>query len=211
MSITTRKVFTALAATVLTAATASAQAVNYSTTGQFSGLPGFCSDPVALTVVTCSVGGATGFDLTFTGANGINLGTPTSASIGSFLLTGPLAGSVVAPPGVTFTLIINQTTPGAPGTGAFVGAITGTVETSPITGDRSQLVWRPQQFVNIGPVNYEFIFDTTSPANGTGRNIAINAVTSLEARVTVPEPATVLLMGSGLAALGFFGARRKKN
>ena len=207
-----RSAIAGTATVALATGAAGAQPVNYTTTGQFSGAPGFCADPVALAVVNCS-GGPTGFNLQFTGTAGINLGSPTTGQLGTFLLTGPATGSVTAPAGIVFTLFINQTTPTG-GTGSFVGAISGTVSTSTVNGNTSQLVWRPQQFVNIGPVNYEFIFDNTLPAAGTGRNISINATTTLEARITntaVPEPATVVLMGSGLAALGFFGARRKKN
>ena len=213
MSSITRKVFTALATSALAASAASAQAVNYTTTGYFTSLAATCNQAApGLLVVACTNG--TGFSLTFTGDAGVNIGSPSTSQLGTFLLTGPASGTVTALPGdVMFTLVINQTTPSG-GSGNFVGSITGSVTTDPFAGNTSSLVWRPQQFVNIGPVNYEFIFDNTLPAGGTGRNISINNSTTLEARIVntaVPEPATVVLMGSGLAALGFFGARRKKN
>jgi hypothetical protein len=196
MSSITRKVLTALVASAVTASAASAQLVGYSTSGFFTSAFATCNG-----TAVCTGGG---FTLSFTPEAPITVSTPTTGSLGDFLLTATGGGTVNVPPGqVMFTLVINQTTPSG-GTGNFVGSVSGNVTTVP--GPASQLVFRPNSSLSIGDVRYDFVLDASG-----NRQIAINRNTSLEANINVvPEPATVLLMGSGLAALGFFGARRKK-
>jgi hypothetical protein len=198
MSSITRKVLTALVASTVAASAAVAQGpVNYSTSGQFSGGAG-CSTNV------CS---GSGFTLTFNGASttlpGLNANPFTFSSLGMFNLTGTGTASGT----VLFNLMITQTTPSG-GTGNAVGNISGTVTTGP-GGFGSTLIFSPNSTVNIGDVTYVLQFD--QPGGITIANNGPNTETTINARITaVPEPATVILMGSGLAALGFFGARRKK-
>jgi len=190
-------------ATVALVATAGqAQVVNFTTTGFFTSAFAGCNG-----TATCTGGG---FSLTFLPTAGVNLGTPTTTSLGGFSLSGT-GSAAVAPGVVTFTLMISQTTPTI-GAANYIGSVSGNVTTSG-PGNISNLIWTPNQFVSIGPVNYQLIFDTIGPAANVGLNIPINDVRGINARITssvIPEPATFVLMGSGLAALGFFGARRKK-
>ena len=52
--------------------------------------------------------------------------------------------------------------------------------------------------------------DQGAPGAFAARNLTGSASLLAPPNTTVPEPATIVLMGSGLAAIGFFGARRKK-
>ena len=52
--------------------------------------------------------------------------------------------------------------------------------------------------------------DVGAPGALDVRNLTGTASLLAPPNTTVPEPATIVLMGSGLAAIGFFGARRKK-
>jgi hypothetical protein len=204
MSSMVRKVLATLAMSAAAATAASAQ-VNYTTTGQFTGGGAACN-------LTTNCVGPNGYSLSFLGAATTlpGLNPPTFSSLGTFVLTAG-AGAVTVPSGVVFfTLTLNQTTPTV-GTRTAAGSISGTVSSSPTAGFGSTLVWSPTQFINIDPIQYQILFDQP-----TGLSIALNGPlteTTVNARITtqaVPEPATVVLMGSGLAALGFFGARRKK-
>ena len=202
MSAKFSKFLTAFAASAMAASVASAQAINYTTSGTFSSAFATCNG-----TATCTGGG---FTLNFIPTTGTNIGAPSTVSLGSFSLTG--TGDVTVAPGVvTFTLMINQLTPTG-GTGSFVGSISGNVSTDPVSGDISNLIWTPNQNVTIDPVLYTLIFDTTGPAAGIGLNIPINNIRGINARVvsTIPEPSTYALMGTGLR--GLLGvARRKKN
>lgn len=200
MTSTFRKVFTAVVATALTATAASAQLVNFSTTGVFTSPAATCNG-----TNVCAGGG---FTLTFNGASTAAPGlvTPTFSTLGTFTLTG--TGSASVNPGVVnFALTINQTSP-TMGSGVASGTIFGSVTT--VGGNSSTLVFTPNRFVNIDPVQYEILFTA-------GNGVAINnngpgTVTSIDARITsnvIPEPSTYALMGTGL--LGLLGvARRNK-
>jgi hypothetical protein len=207
-----RNVVGVLVGGALAAGSAGAQ-INYTTQGFFSG-PGTTASGVtcttaAATLASCAGGG---FTLLFTGTAGINLANNTITSLGTFNLTG--TGNVTVPAGaINFTLNVNQTTPSS-GLGVFVGAITGTVNTTGGT-NFSSLIWTPNQFVTIGSTTYQMIYDNVGPAANIGLGIPINNTRGISALVTtptgVPEPGTVALMATGLAGLLPIVVRRRRN
>ena len=183
--------------------------VNYTTQGFFSGsgISGLGCTTVAAATATCSGGG---FTLVFNASPGVNLANGTVTSFGTFNLTG--TGTVTVPPGaVFFTLLVNQTTPTG-GQATFTGMIAGTVSTA--GGNFSSLVWSPNQFGTVGSTHYEMIYDNVGPGANIGLGIPINntrGISALVTTTTTPEPATVTLLLTGVAALVPVAIRRRRN
>jgi hypothetical protein len=107
--------------------------------------------------------------------------------------------------GQVFTLALSFVQPGT-ATTSFNATLSGVVQQ---TNQGVLLVFNPSSNNNV-------LFSNGLTANVSISNpIGVNAENPAQQisgaiQSTVPEPATVVLMGSGLAALGFFGARRKK-
>ena len=197
------------AVAVMGAIPATAQTVTFSTSGSFSG--------TGCTTTQCNFDG---FVLSYTGATSTSYAAPTIVDLGSF--TTVCSGCSVLtqgaiPAGVTFTLTITQTNPTS-GSTTFVGTVTGTLQVNPTA---SSLIWSPSSFTSaIDGATYALITDNGAGVTG---KIAINAPvdgattpnsTSVKAQVsvtTVPEPASMALMASGLLGLIPIVRRRRNN
>ena len=175
--------------------------VQWTTTGDFGGGSSF--------VVFGPDGNGDTATLTYTGNPGGNVtvptgfeGVPINSNFGNFDLdfNGP-NDIFFAPGGVNqpFTLTIHQTSPTG-GNGNFLGTINGSIVSA--NASTLELVWSTPQ-VTIGGVVYRL--DNVS-INNPGNN---NGITSVQGDLTVavPEPATMMLLGTGLLAA--FRARRK--
>lgn len=189
-----RSVAAGAVALSLSAAVAGAQTFSYQTSGVFnSALLAGCNGSNV-----CGFGGGS---LTFTGVNSPILDSGSFITLGRFDWTGSMNQT---PTDVTFTLLLAQTSPTV-GDGNFAGTITGTIKLG--GSNFSSIIWAPTaQALTIAPVNYKI--DFTSGHDGVVIPTFGSTVTGIA--VVTPEPGTILLLGSGIAGLGLFGLRRRR-
>lgn len=186
----------AATAVALSASAAVAQSITYTTTGTFGG--GTCTAGSS----TCTVGGMTiqYIGLTNTTNPGAVGGT-AAAPFGRFQTSGTGSGTFSTP----FTLTITQTNPAA-GSGAFSGTVSGVLQ---FDASGVNVVFSNTTVV-LGGGMYTYrlpstVFPIAEPNVNDGR-------TSIQGTLTVvPEPSTILLLGTGIAGLGLFGVRRRKS
>jgi hypothetical protein len=208
MNITARLTAAALAASLAFALPASAQLIQFTTTGFFTGGGGTpCTAAVVGSTATCSYANGSGLHYNF-GVQQNVVGTG-NANFGSFQTSGTTLQSYV---GNSFTLQIQQTSPTAGTSPDVVGQLTGSFSASNLGGSGG-LVWTPDDDTfSVGEVNYRLFVDNTGGINiepPRPEGLLGDAQTIRGNVSAVPEPSTYLLMASSFAGMGMMYRRRR--
>lgn len=206
----------AVVALLLAASYAAADPVTFNGTANGSFNAGSCVtcavDNNIVPTITASGGGglsAIGFiqnPTTF--AASLNPGQSLTVTLGSFTAASlvPL-GSGPNFTGATFALSVAFTAPGT-ASGVFNSTLTGQ-----LTQTSSGVVvtfTNPVLTFNSGPVTFTLAIDPATLTVNTSCNVPITARLTYSPAAPIPEPASLVLLGSGLAGLASMLKRRRK-